>query len=87
MSKIKIFENLPESKFYQIDTSDYSYKLKVCCDEFKKQIQEDNTFGIFSKNFNGIEPKIAICNDGGHGGIFPINFCPFCGEKIIINQR
>mgnify|MGYP006914610651 CR=1 FL=1 len=68
-------------------------KIKKCCNTFKKEIN-DNYYFSFSndewhKHYDYVEEGwvVLFMNDGGHGGMLPIKYCPFCGSKIIFKDN
>ena len=61
-------------------------KISICCTEMKKTIEKSDIIEALDVvPFIGTpEDKITvyICSDGGHGGMLPITYCPFCGTKM-----
>lgn len=61
-------------------------KMDKCCIEMEEIITESDMISILDViPFRGTpDDKITvyICSDGGHGGMLPITYCPFCGTKI-----
>lgn len=64
-------------------------RVVVCCDTMKDMLHDDDMITALDNvpfrlelNPNGI--TVYISSDGGHGGMAPIQFCPFCGTKIEI---
>lgn len=56
--------------------------LEPCCDEFAEKI----SWGVLGVCSFGNIPSLFISHDWGYSDLeyFPINNCPFCGEKINI---
>jgi hypothetical protein len=68
--------------------ADPTTRLRPCCDEMAAEIKEDYIFSVFvHEPFTPerplSEPTVFLCSDGGHGGVAPIRFCPFCGVQIV----
>jgi hypothetical protein len=62
------------------------YKIIECCKKLSEAL-EGEMFDIMDNEpflSDKIEPILVVLSDGGHGGICPIKFCPFCGKKIEI---
>lgn len=55
--------------------------IDICCDKLKKAIKNE-IIDILER-----DSKIYIFNDGGHGGMYEITYCPFCGKLLKIVQR
>ena len=64
---------------------DKEYGLSnFCCDSLENIYKRD-FFDIYYPKKNITE--LALFDDGGHGGIYPIKFCPFCGRELQFEEE
>lgn len=60
-----------------------------CCPKMTEQSVKGELISVLENvpfDDIGTDPTAYILSDGGHGGIEPISFCPFCGKKIEIRK-
>lgn len=55
------------------------HENKSCCDEMENAY--NNRGGFYLDDY-----KAVVLIEISHESIYPINFCPFCGEKIILEE-
>lgn len=63
---------------------------RPCCGTMKHQLDEDNLFSVLVNEpfeTTPTPPTIYALSDGGHGGMVPIQFCPFCGTRFVWGAR
>lgn len=63
-----------------------SYTIN-CCEEMRGELLcRGGLVAIYDRIDNKplLTPQAFIISDGGHGGMAPAKFCPFCGKKIEI---
>jgi len=65
--------------------------IKLCCDALTDAVNyrviQVLTNIPFRQEVNPEGPIIYICDDGGHGGMYPIKYCPFCGKELELNNK
>jgi len=61
-------------------------KHKICCTDMdiltNRGIVKTTETVPFTDVRTKAGPFTYLFNDGGHGGFFKIDYCPFCGNKI-----
>ena len=59
--------------------------IKPCCEKLSIAIKDEliGCTECYPFSDEKIEPTVFIFSDGGHGGYYPISFCPFCGQQLL----
>lgn len=61
-----------------------------CCGTMAHQLIEQNLFDVLTNEpfeTTPAPPMVYAISDGGHGGMVPIQFCPFCGIRFTWEAR
>ena len=61
-----------------------------CCDKMKHELSEDIVVCILDNvpfTTKKQPPKLYLQSDGGHGGLCQVNFCPFCGKPVTVEEE
>lgn len=63
---------------------------RTCCSAMNHELREENIFTVLANEpftTKRAEPLVYAMSDGGHGGMVPIEYCPFCGTRFVWEAR